>query len=298
MLNTYHSSGDSSTPFEIAQTMRCLIISDTHDSAFPHITAKVDVAVHCGDMTMIGGLSNYRKALDHLGNLDAELKFVIAGNHDVSLDPKWWAENLDEEGGDDPEEQAKARQLFDAARERGVHLLDEGLYTFTLSDDWSFKIFASPFTPEYGGYAFSYHRDEDHFNEGPSSIPEGVDIVMTHGPPLPTRASSSSSAAYHLDLGHGGEHCGCPKLFDAIVRSRPKLHCFGHIHEGHGIQSLVWPQGEDGDGFSLQGLVKDTSLVHATEEGRTLLVNAAIMGHGGEPNNEPWVVDVELGGHI
>ncbi|KAG6363832.1 hypothetical protein INS49_008935 [Diaporthe citri] len=115
---------------------------------------------------MIGGLSNYRKALHHLSNLDAELKLVIAGNHDISLDPKWWAENLDEEEGDDPEEPVKSRQLFDDERQRGVHLLDEGLHTFTLGDGRSFKVFASPFTPECGGYAFSYPRDENHHPGG------------------------------------------------------------------------------------------------------------------------------------
>lgn len=248
---------------------------------------------------MIGGLSNYRKALDHLSNFDAELKLVIAGNHDVSLDPKWWAENLDEEFGEDPEEPAKAMQLFDDAKQRDVHLLGEGLHTFTLRDGRSFTVFASPFTPDFGGYAFSYsRRDENHFNEGPSFIPDGVDIVMTHGPPLATTPPSYFSAAYYLDLSYRGEHCGCPKLFNAIVRSRPKLHCFGHIHEGHGVQSLVWSPGVDGGGPEFEELVKDTSLIHGTEEGKTLLVNAAIMGHGDQPGNEPWVVDVELGRHI
>lgn len=305
MLNTTHSANDTSMSLEMARTIRCLIMSDTHDDAFPHTTAKVDVALHCGDMTMIGGLSNYRKALDKLSSLDAELKLVIAGNHDVSLDPKWWAENLNEDEGDDPEEPAKARQLFDAAKGRGVHLPGEGVHTFTLGDSRSFMIFTSPFTPESGGYAFSYPRDENHFNEGPSYIPEGVDIVMTHGPPMPSHSakftSTSSphdSAAYHLDLGRNGEHHGCPRLFDAIVRGRPKLHCFGHIHEGHGVQSLVWSQGGGCDRFNFQELVKDTRLVHATEEEKTLLVNAAIMAHGGEPNNEPWMVDIELQGPI
>lgn len=113
----------------MARTIRCLIISDTHSNDFSHITTRVDVALHCGDMTMIGGLNHYSRALDQLRALDAELKLVIAGNHDVSLDPKWWAENMDEdeEYGEDPEEPAKARRLFDAAGDRGVHLLDEGV---------------------------------------------------------------------------------------------------------------------------------------------------------------------------
>lgn len=242
---------------------------------------------------MIGGLSNYRKALDQLSRLNAELKLVIAGNHDVSLDSNWWAEN--EEEGDDPEDPAKARQLFEAAREQGVSLLGEGLHVFELGDGRPIKIFASPFTPEFGGYAFSYPRDEDHFIEGEGFIPEGVDIVMTHGPPLPPYPESPSSAAYLLDLGHGGEHCGCTNLFKAIVRARPKLHCFGHIH---GTRSLTWSPCEEGDSFSIEALVEDTGMIHTTEEGKTLLVNAAFTRHGGEPNSQPWVVDVKLGGHV
>lgn len=245
---------------------------------------------------MIGGLSNYRRALDQLSRLNAELKLVIAGNHDVSLDPKWWTDN--EEEDDDPEEPAKARQLFEAAREQGVHLLDEGLHVLELSDGRSIRIFASPFTPEFGGYAFSYPRDEDHFNEGTGFIPEGVDIVMTHGPPLPPSPAAPSSAAYLLDVGHEGQHCGCTKLFNAIARARPKLHCFGHIHEGHGTQSLTWSRGEEGDDFSFEALVKDTGMIQTTQEGKTLLVNAAFTTHGDEPNNQPWVVDVKLGGHV
>lgn len=164
----------------MAQTIRCLIISDTHNNDFSHITTtRVDVALHCGDMTMIGGLCKYSRALDQLRALDAELKLVIAGNHDLSLDPKWWAENMDgdEEYGDDPEEPAKARRLFDAAGSHGVHLLDEGVHAFTLGDGRSLSVFASLFTPEFGGYAFSYPRGGDHFSEGRGAIPEGgVDI--------------------------------------------------------------------------------------------------------------------------
>jgi hypothetical protein len=57
----------------------------------------------------------YKKALKMLGSIDAELKLVIAGNHDISLDGKYWRTHLykgvegdDVEEDDDPEEHSHA----------------------------------------------------------------------------------------------------------------------------------------------------------------------------------------------
>jgi predicted phosphodiesterase len=61
-----------------------LILSDAHDDAFPDLALlprKVDVVLHCGDLTMIGRLSNYEKAIANTKAIDAELKLVTAGNH-------------------------------------------------------------------------------------------------------------------------------------------------------------------------------------------------------------------------
>lgn len=302
------------------QNLRCIILSDTHDleDAFPtsndKSTCKADIILHCGDMTQIGGLSNYRRALAHVEALknsaNAELALVIAGNHDVSLDPTWWAKNLIEDE-DDPEEPLRARDLFAQAQKNGVHFLDEGTHNFTLQDGRLFTIFASPFTPEFGGYAFAYAESEDHFNIGPSRIPEGVDIVMTHGPPSAPAASSNN---YLLDLGHEGQHCGCPKLLKAVSRAKPALHCFGHIHEGYGAQALVHgrisaetvdvgaanvgavdiPEGRFGKVETLEEDAVVKVGAKAARGKQTLLVNAAVQTREGQPNHKPWVVDIEL----
>ncbi|KAI0475725.1 Metallo-dependent phosphatase-like protein [Xylariaceae sp. FL0804] len=263
---------------------RFLVLSDTHDDAFPdlHDIPKVDVVLHCGDLTMIGGLRNYQQAIEKIGSIDAELKLVIPGNHDVSLDSSWWANNADDD--DDLDEPAKAMELFKKEQANGLHLLDEGVHEFTLADGATFKIYCSPYTPEFNGYAFAYGPGEDRFNQGLNPIPEGVDIVMTHGPlSLP-----DGTHRFLLDQNGKGEHCGCPKLFRAVQRSRPKLHCFGHIHEGYGAQSATWLE----DDFCLSEMLsmKDAKALR----GHTLMLNAAIMTHGSQPNNNPWVVDVEL----
>ena len=75
-------------------TTSFLIISDTHNfqfgdaekvsGAFVHPPPKADVLLHCGDITSVGGLPSYERSLRMLGSIAAELKLVIAGNHDQS----------------------------------------------------------------------------------------------------------------------------------------------------------------------------------------------------------------------
>ncbi|KAK3064524.1 hypothetical protein LTS18_006460, partial [Coniosporium uncinatum] len=113
----------------------------------------------------IGGLSAYERAFQALKDADAEFKLIIAGNHDVSLDAEWWARNL-VEGEDDPEEPQQALELFRShnAKEAGLRYLEEGTHTFELKSGVRFTVYASPYTPEFNGYAFAYEHDEDRFN--------------------------------------------------------------------------------------------------------------------------------------
>jgi Icc-related predicted phosphoesterase len=55
-------------------------------------------------------------------------------------------------------------------------------------------------------------------------IPEGTDVLITHGPPFGT-----------LDKDEiGGPHMGCRDLTRAILRVKPRLHVFGHVHGAYG----------------------------------------------------------------
>lgn len=51
----------------------------------------------------------------------------------------------------------------------------------------------------------------------------GIDILVTHGPPLGIG-----------DRNANGEHCGCGDLIRRLETAPPRLHVFGHIHEGRG----------------------------------------------------------------
>lgn len=52
---------------------------------------KADVVLHCGDISENGSPPSYNNAIKMLSIIDAELKLVIAGNHDIDLDPEYWA---------------------------------------------------------------------------------------------------------------------------------------------------------------------------------------------------------------
>lgn len=58
---------------------------------------------------------------------------------------------------------------------------------------------------------------------------QGADVAITHGPPKGI-----------MDRSHSGERAGCPDLFAATARARPRMHCFGHIHEGWGAKLVAW----------------------------------------------------------
>ena len=59
-------------------------------------------------------------------------------------------------------------------------------------------------------------------------IPADTDVLITHGPPWGT-----------LDQLDSGEHVGCEALqHELFARVHPKLHVFGHIHEGYGLTEV------------------------------------------------------------
>jgi hypothetical protein len=110
-------------------------------------------------------------------------------------------------------------------------------------------------------------------------------------------------------------------LLKAVARAKPLVHCFGHIHEGWGAETVTWNDVLDTDEtntmeqFKSQGWQKHIKEVERVDvvqrevkeqravfvDGRgikrgeqTLLVNAAIMDVGYTPVNAPFIVDLDL----
>ncbi|TDG96937.1 hypothetical protein EPR50_G00234440 [Perca flavescens] len=82
-------------------------------------------------------------------------------------------------------------------------------------------------TPWYYGWGFNLPRGQallDKWNQ----IPDNTDILVTHCPPLG-----------FLDwVPKKMQRVGCMELLNTVQRRvQPKLHVFGHIHEGYGMMT-------------------------------------------------------------
>lgn len=298
---------------------RFLIVSDTHGMKFSPETKpfqQADVAIHCGDLTVESKLAEYQSAIRLLKDLNAPLKLVIAGNHDFTLDTPVYRQKVAEassyvdpagihrEYGDYEE----ARALFTKAKEDGIFLLDEGTHHFVLDNGASLSVYASPYTPSLGDLAFQYKRAQGH----DFSI-DSADLVITHSPPRGV-----------LDSTVSGQRAGCPRLFGAVARARPRLHCFGHIHEGWGAKVVTWKKTPSEEPSHFTDIDHDRSVLvenlagmerrvsesarevclatshcagdenPVTKGQQTLFVNAALRDSMYQPVQLPWLVDVEL----
>ncbi|KAI1454227.1 Metallo-dependent phosphatase-like protein [Annulohypoxylon moriforme] len=217
---------------------RFLILSDTHGMEilpenYPY--HRVDVAIHCGDLTEESKIAEFRTSINLLKNINASLKLVIAGNHDFTLDtPMFERKIIEAEPALELDLVAKeygnfgeARDLFEdeEAKKTGIVFLDEGTHRFILENGAALTVYASPYTPSTGDWGFQYHPEKGHT----FSIQQGTDIVITHGPPKGI-----------MDLTYTRERAGCPDLFAAVAKISPRLHCFGHIHEGWGAKLVTW----------------------------------------------------------
>ncbi|KAL4778127.1 Metallo-dependent phosphatase-like protein [Aspergillus varians] len=294
---------------------RFLILSDTHGHEIPseYSLQQADVAIHCGDLTTESKIKEFRSAIKLLQTIKAPLKLVIAGNHDFTLDiPMFQRKVADVNPPLDPQlvkreygDYGEARELFNhpQTKQNGIVFLDEGTHHFTLQNGASLKVYASPYTPSLGDWGFQYHPETGHGFD----ISNDVDVVISHGPPRGI-----------MDTTNSGGRAGCPKLFEAIARSRPRMHCFGHIHEGWGEKLVGWRRNisekpshltdiDNGRSTVLGKLsqvspgtrILETSLCAGSPNplqtrSQTLFVNAAIEGTEEFPVQPLCLVDLEL----
>ena len=291
---------------------RCLIASDTHGFKYNHgknipfqpPLPHFDVLLHCGDFTQYGKTADaYSNAIDMFKSIDAELKLVIAGNHELLLDER--DENPHKKGEDFASERSKVIEAL-TAKETGVTYLEEGTHTFKLKNGAALRVYASPFTPLWNKEAvFNYTRDLDRYNtqdqiptaSGITSIathpiPDfpAADVIMTHGPPqgICDRVG---------DRNDGGEN-----LRLAVQRGRPLLHCFAHLHPAYGGKLVTWQQdfsGNVGKVFAREETVSNpypspVPIPLGDFGDKTCFINAAIMTQHNEPSNAPWLVNLDL----
>jgi Icc-related predicted phosphoesterase len=181
--------------------MRIVCISDTHLRHGVAIPGG-DVLVHAGDLTMTGELAAIAKALSWIARPlhSHKHKLVIAGNHD------WLFQK----------EPSLARSIVP---EGVTYLQDSGVMIDGL------RFWGSPWQPWFMDWAFNLEEYEE-LAERWRQIPLDTSVLITHGPPYGI-----------LDQLPDGRHVGDRALSDRLPSLKNlKLHVFGHIHCGYGMQ--------------------------------------------------------------
>lgn len=249
-------------------------ISDTHRSQ-PEVPDG-DLLLHAGDLTNHGTFEELQEQLDWLASLPHRHKVVIGGNHDSLLDPEYVARF--------PERiyEAEGQSRADLNWHDLIYLNNSSVTLEFYGGRRKLTIFGSPWTPQYGTFAFQYPPIRDVWT---NSIPEGTDVLLTHGPPKG-----------YLDL--GGK--GCPYLTREVSRARPRLVVFGHIHAGRGQEQVGYRGVErcyqrtmGGDGGVLlipimllwflfawvqSSMAAVSGYSFHKERSKTLMVNSAVVG--------------------
>ncbi len=95
------------------------------------------------------------------------------------------------------------------------------------------KFWGSPWQPEFNDWHFNLSRGEPLARKW-RLIPDDTDVLITHGPP---HGILDECPEWISGWGRtrGTVHVGCEELAKALERVQPKVHIFGHIHEGAGV---------------------------------------------------------------
>jgi predicted phosphohydrolase len=179
--------------------MRIVFISDSHGYHKQLHVPEGDMLVHTGDVSGRGMESQVVDFLDWFAEQPHRHKIFIAGNHDFYF------------------EQAPAEAVRAIIPAGVFYLQDSGIVVDGI------RIWGSPASTWFYNWAFNIHPGTD-MEKHWSAIPPDTDILLTHGPPLGI-----------MDKIHSGINIGCGALRKKVWEFQPRVHAFGHIHEGYGM---------------------------------------------------------------
>lgn len=189
--------------------MRLVLISDTH-GLHDHMTfsnnklPEGDILIHAGDMCNSGQyieeVTGYAYWLqNHAKNYKHILQ--IAGNHDFQFERTGLLAR------------SILSQVSNLTYLQDAEVVIDGI-----------KFYGTPWQPRFFDWAFNIDRGSEHIKSVWEMIPDDTNVLISHGPPKG-----------FLDLPHRSkEHVGCEDLLNRVNAIKPKLHVFGHIHEGYG----------------------------------------------------------------
>jgi Icc-related predicted phosphoesterase len=221
-----------------ADVIRIVCISDTHSMEMRgHISVpEGDVLIHAGDFSSTGRLEECQSFRNWMNSLPHKQKIIIAGNHDITMQKDYYAQHgakmfhprFFSNASFDVNEYATRSRDIVATGSTGYTYLEDSeckLVDPNTTTETALSVYGSPWQPEFYDWAYNLPRGIS-LKEKWDMIPTTTDVLITHGPPHGI-----------LDKAADGVLCGCRELLTAVkTRVKPRLHIFGHIHEGYGKQ--------------------------------------------------------------
>jgi Icc-related predicted phosphoesterase len=160
---------------------------------------NIDIVIHSGDESNSKNphfnLTECEDFLNWYNGLPVKYKIFVAGNHSTAIEAKLINFN------DYPE----------------IIYLENTWVTIE-----GINIYGTPYTPSYGNWSFMLARHK--IQRVWDLIPEGMDILVVHGPPKGIRDLSYSNEGKL-------EFCGDKCLLNTVLKLKPKYCLFGHIHD-------------------------------------------------------------------
>ena len=132
-------------------TVRFVCVSDTHSTAPRGPLPAGDCLIHAGDFTDTGRPKELEAFCAWLKAQPHPRKIVIAGNHDLTLDPDSYPRTHRRFGHRQPYDCAAARAMVEGVAE---YLHDSGTCVKGL------HVWGSPYQPAFCGWAFNLPRGE------------------------------------------------------------------------------------------------------------------------------------------
>lgn len=205
---------------------RFVCISDTHSRVFS-IPAG-DVLLHAGDLSSWGHPHQLHTTLLWLKSQKHPTKIIIAGNHDLCLDPNFSGDTTLEKEEIEQLREIRTIMKSDALREADIYYLEHEPFAFVTPAGRTWKAYGSPAARKYARGAFQY-SSSDEASAIYQKIPTDTEILLTHTPPYMT-----------LDRTRREKNAGCRQLAERLATLETcRLHVFGHIHEAHGADIIT-----------------------------------------------------------
>lgn len=177
--------------------MKVVIVSDTHGRHDELGVLSGDVLIHCGDVCL--GYDPDDSQIEAIDRWFLRQHFAavlcIGGNHDRPL---------------------QRRAAFEGSPLQNATYLEDEAF-----EHGGLKFYGAPWVPDLYGWA--YFLEDASLAEKWALIPADTDILITHTPPYQI-----------LDKPRYSGPAGCLHLREKVEAIRPRVHCFGHIHESYG----------------------------------------------------------------